>query len=220
VVGGIASGMCGALPAVYPPFDEPLGLGHSLEAIQLQVDATRILIYEAGIANVNDPWAGSYFMESLTDETEAAAQAELDKIDGMGGAVGAIENGYMQRAIAKSAYERQKRIESQEELMVGVNCFTGENELEVSVNRVVEELYDPEHMATAEERQCAKLAQLRRERDDEAVSRALGTLEASAKDESANLMPDLIDCVKSDATIQEICDVLRRVFGEAEPVKL
>jgi methylmalonyl-CoA mutase N-terminal domain/subunit len=88
------------------------------------------------------------------------------------------------------------------------------------VNHVVEELYDPAHMATAEERQCAKLAQLREERDDKGVSRALGTLEASAKDESANLMPDLIECVKSDATIQEICDVLRGVFGEAEPVKL
>jgi methylmalonyl-CoA mutase N-terminal domain/subunit len=184
------------------------------------VDATRILIYEARITDVNDPWAGSYFMESLTDETEAAARAELDKIDGMGGVVAAIESGYMQRAIAKSAYERQKRIESQEELMVGVNCFTGETELEVSVNRAVEKLYDPEQMATAEERQCAKLAQLRRERDDSAVSRALGALEGSARDEAANLMPDLIDCVKSEATIQEICDVMRAVFGEAEPVKL
>jgi methylmalonyl-CoA mutase N-terminal domain/subunit len=220
MVGGIAGGMCGALPAVYPPFDEPLGLGHSLEAIQLQVDATRILIYEAGVSDVNDPWAGSYFMESLTDETEAAAQAELDKIDGMGGAVAAIDSGYMQRAIAKSAYQRQKRIESQEELVVGVNCFTGEKEFEVSVNRAVEKLYDPQQMATAEERQCAKLAALRRERDGKGVSRALGALEKSAGDESANLMPDLIECVKSEATIQEICDVLRGVFGEAEPVKL
>ncbi len=220
MVGGVAGGMCGALPAAYPPFDEPLGLGHSLEAIQLQVDATRVLIYEAGVADVNDPWAGSYFMESLTDETEAAAQAELEKIDEMGGAVAAVESGYMQRAIAKSAYERQKRIESQEELMVGVNCFTGEKELEVSVQRAVEELYDPGQMATAEERQCAKLAELRRERDGKAVSRALGALEVSAKDEDANLMPDLIECVKSEATIQEICDVLRGIFGEAEPVKL
>jgi methylmalonyl-CoA mutase N-terminal domain/subunit len=220
VVGGIAGGMCGALPAAYPPFDEPLGLGHSLEAIQLQVDATRMLIYEARIADVNDPWAGSYFMESLTDETEAAARAELEKIDEMGGAVAAIENGTMQRAVAKSAYERQKRIENREDLMVGVNCFTGENEIEVSINRVVEKLYDADNMATAEERQCEKLARLRRERDDRAVSRALAALEVSAEDEAANLMPDLIDCVKSEATLQEICDVLRSVFGEAEPIKL
>jgi len=220
VVGGVAAGMCGGLPAAYPPFDEPLGLGHSLEAIQLQMDATRILIFEAKVADVVDPWAGSYFMESLTDETEAAAQAELDKIDAMGGAVAAIENGYMPRAVAKSAYERQKRIESQEEFMVGVNCFTGESELDVSVQRVVDELYDPAHMATAEERQLAKLAQLRRERDGTPVSRALAALELRARDEAANLMPDLIDCVKSEATLQEICDVLRGVFGEAAPVKI
>jgi len=126
----------------------------------------------------------------------------------------------MPRAVAKSAYERQKRIESQEEFMVGVNCFTDESELDVSVQRVVDELYDPAHMATAEERQLAKLAQLRRERDGKPVSRALAALELHANDEAANLMPDLIDCVKSEATLQEICDVLRGVFGEAEPIKI
>jgi len=220
VVGGIASGMCGGLPAVYPPFDEPLGLGHSLESIQLQMDATRILIFEAKVADVVDPWAGSYFMESLTDETEAAAQAELDKIEAMGGAVAAIENGYMPRAVALSAYERQKRIENQEDFMVGVNCFMGDNELDVSVQRMVDELYDAAHMATAEERQLAKLAQLRRERNGKAVADGLATLEMHAKDEAVNLMPDLIECVKSEATLQEICDVLRGVFGEAEPVRV
>jgi len=220
VVGGMAGGMSGGLPAAYPPFDEPLGLGHSLEAIQLQADATRILLYEARVCDTNDPWAGSYFMESLTDETEAAAQVELDKIEAMGGAVAAIESGYMPRAVAKSAYERQKRIENQEEFVVGVNCFTSEQELEVSVNRMVEELYDPGHMRTAEERQLARLTRLRKERDRGAVARTLAALEATARDESANVMPDLIACVKSDATLQEICDVLRGVFGTAEPVKL
>jgi len=220
VVGGIASGMCGGLPAVYPPFDEPLGLGHSLESIQLQMDATRILIFEAKVADVVDPWAGSYFMESLTDETEAAAQAELDKIEAMGGAVAAIENGYMPRAVALSAYERQKRIENQEDFMVGVNCFMGDNELDVSVQRMVDELYDAAHMATAEERQLAKLAVLRRERNGKAVADGLAALEMHAKDEAVNLMPDLIECVKSEATLQEICDVLRGVFGEAEPVRV
>ncbi|MGD0950399.1 MAG: methylmalonyl-CoA mutase family protein [Candidatus Binatia bacterium] len=220
VVGGIASGMCGGLPAAYPPFDEPLGLGHSLESIQLQMDATRILIFEAKVADVVDPWAGSYFMESLTDETEAAAQAELDKIEAMGGAVAAIENSYMPRAVALSAYQRQRRIENQEDFMVGVNCFMGDNELDVSVQRVVDELYDAAHMATAEERQLAKLAQLRRERNGKAVAEGLAALEMHAKDEAVNLMPDLIECVKSEATLQEICDVLRGVFGEAEPVKV
>jgi methylmalonyl-CoA mutase N-terminal domain/subunit len=138
----------------------------------------------------------------------------------MGGAVAAIENGYMPRAVAQSAYERQKRIESQEDFVVGVNCFTGENELDLSLNQKAEELYDSEHLRSAEERQLAKLAELRRERSNEAVSRSLAALQQDAKDPNVNLMPDLIECVKSEATLQEICDVLRGVFGEAEPVKL
>jgi len=220
VMGGMAAGMSGGMPAAYPPFDEPLGLGHSLEAMQLQIDATRIMICEAGIADVNDPWAGSYFMESLTDETEAAAREELGRIEGMGGAVAAIENGYMPRAVARSAYERQKRIESQQDLVVGVNCFNGENELHVSLNHTVEQLYDPAHLRSAEERQLAELARLKRERSGVAVAKTLEALERHARDANANLMPDLIECVKSEATLQEICDVLRGVFGEAEPVTL
>lgn len=220
VVGGMAAGMSGGMPAAYPPYDEPLGLGHSLESIQLQIDATRIMIYEAGVTDVVDPWAGSYFMESLTDETEAAAQEELDRIEGMGGAVAAVENGYMPRAVAKSAYERQKRIESQDEFVVGVNCFTGENELELGIEHSVADLYDPEHLRSAEQRQLAKLAQQKRERSEGAVAQSLCSLEQHAKDPEKNLMPDLVECVKSDATLQEICDVLRGVFGEAEPTKL
>jgi methylmalonyl-CoA mutase N-terminal domain/subunit len=220
VVGGLAAGMSGGMPGVYPPFDEPLGLGHSQEAVQLQLDATRIMIYEAKVADVSDPWAGSYFMESLTDEIEADALAEMKKIDDMGGAVAAIENGYMQRAVARSAYERQKQIERQEAFVVGVNCFTGENELTVNVNREVEATYDPELMKTAEERQKAALAQLKQERDDKAVSGSLAILKAHAADPDKNLMPDICDCVESEATLQEICDVFREVFGEAEPVKL
>ena len=220
VVGGLAAGMSGGMPGVYPPFDEPLGLGHSQEAVQLQLDATRIMIYEARVADVNDPWAGSYFMESLTDEIEADALAEMKKIDDMGGAVAAIESGYMQRAVARSAYERQKQIERQEAFVVGVNCFTGENELTVNVNREVEATYDPELMKTAEERQKTSLAALKQERDDKVVSNTLATLKTHAADPDKNLMPDICDCVESEATLQEICDVLREVFGEAEPVKL
>ena len=216
VVGGMAAGMSGGIPGAYPPFDEPLGLGHSLEAIQLQVDATRILIFEAGVSDVCDPWAGSYFMESLTDETEAAARAEFDRIEAMGGAVAGIESGYMPMAIAQSAYERQQRIESQQDFVVGVNCFTGDQELEVPVPRVVEKLYDPAQMATAEERQLTRLADLKRTRDAGAVRRTLSALGEHAGDEARNLMPDIIECVKAEATLQEICDVLRAVFGEAE----
>jgi methylmalonyl-CoA mutase N-terminal domain/subunit len=126
----------------------------------------------------------------------------------------------MQRAVARSAYERQKQIERQEEFVVGVNCFTGENEITVNVNREVEATYDPELMKTAEERQKKALAQLKQERNAAAVSAALAALKAHAADPAVNLMPDICDCVEQEATLQEICDVLREVFGEAEPVKL
>jgi methylmalonyl-CoA mutase N-terminal domain/subunit len=220
VVGGMAAGMSGAIPGAYPPFDEPLGLGHSQEAVQLQQDATRIMIFEAKVTDVCDPWAGSYFMESLTDEIEKEALAELEKIEKMGGAVAAIENGYMQKAVARSAYERQKKIEKQEELVVGVNCFTSESEIDVSINRQVEATYDPELMKTAEERQKANLARLKRERNSKAVVTSLKNLKVQAEDKDKNLMPTICECVESDATLQEICDVLREVFGEAQPMKI
>jgi methylmalonyl-CoA mutase N-terminal domain/subunit len=220
VVGGMAAGMSGGMPSAYPPFDEPLGLGHSRESLQLSMDATRIMIYEAGITDVVDPWAGSYFMESLTDEIEAEAQAEIDRIEGMGGAVAAIENAYMPRAVARSAYERQRRIEAQEEFVVGVNCFTSDRELEISIEHAARELYDPEHLRSAETRQLAKLAALKRERSERAVADSLRALEIQAKDPQSNVMPALVECVRSEATVQEMCDVMRGVFGEAEPIKL
>jgi methylmalonyl-CoA mutase N-terminal domain/subunit len=220
VIGGMAAGMSGGIPGAFPPFDEPLGLGHSQEAVQLQLDATRIMIYEAKVAEVCDPWAGSYFMESLTDKIEEDSLAELEKIGNMGGAVAAIENGYMPRAVAKSAYERQKQIEKLEEMVVGVNCFVDAHEIDVSINRVVEASYDPKLMKTAEERQKANLARLKRERHGKAVLASLKNLKSQAQDTDKNLMPAICESVESDATLQEICDVLREVFGEAQPNKL
>ena len=219
-VGGVAAGMTGYIPAAFPPWDEPMGLGHSQEATQMQFDATRILMYETGLTDVQDPWAGSYFMESLTDQTEAEALAEMAKIEAMGGAVAAIDSGYMQRAVAKSAYEKQKRIEAQEDLVVGVNCFTGPLEQDVRVNTAVEPTYDPVRMATAEERQVAKLKALKRERDNKTVASLLNTLKDHAKDENRNLMPDICEAVENDCTLQEICDVMREVFGTYQQVKL
>ena len=216
VVGSVAGLMSGGSAFTFPPYDEPLGLGHSLEAQQLAFDATRILIHEAKLSQVRDPWAGSCFMESLTDEIEAAAQAEFDKIEDMGGAVAAIDSGYMQRAVAKSAYERQKQIENQEFLLVGVNCFNGEHEIDVTTERKVADVYSAELMATAEERKKEGLAQLKKERNNKEVAKALKKLDETAKDEKKNLMPDIIECVKSYATLQEICDVGREVFGEYE----
>jgi methylmalonyl-CoA mutase N-terminal domain/subunit len=220
VVGAMAAGMSGGVPLATPPYDEPLGLGHSLEAQQLAHDTTRILIYEAKICEVSDPWAGSYFMESLTDELEEAAMIEIEKIDKMGGAVAAVENGYMHQAAARSAYDKQRKYDDLEEFMVGVNCFTGEHELEVTTNRSVSEVYDEDLKASAEERQKAALAQIKRDRDNKEVSKTLKALEIHAKNESENLMPYFIDCVKSYATLQEMCDVLRGLYGDAEPAKI
>lgn len=218
VVGGMAGGMSGGIPfAAMPPYDEPMGLGHSLEAQQLGHDATRILIYEARLGEVIDPWAGSYFMESLTDAIEASGWEEFKKIEKMGGTVAAIESGYMQREIAKSAYAKQKNIETQEQFIVGVNCFNGPNELNVITERSVPDVYSSELMDTAENRQKESLSKLKMERDNNAVSEALKELAATAKNPEENLMPFVIKCVKKYATLQEVCDVLRDVFGEAKP---
>jgi len=191
-----------------------MGLGWSLEARQLAEDATRILMYETGMCDVIDPLAGSYYVESLTNEIEEAAWEELKKVEGIGGAVAAIENGYMQRSIAKSAAERQSRIEKREDLIVGVNCFTEEYELDVTTSKMVEHPYSEEKRYEAEKQQKANLAEVKRTRNNREVTRLLKELESAAKKEDENLMPLFIDLAKEYATLQEQCDVLRGVFGE------
>ncbi len=220
VVGGIAGALCSGPPNCNPPYDEPLGLGWSLEAIQLSEDAVRILQNEARLTEVIDPLAGSYYVESLTDGIENAAWGEFDKIQGMGGAVAAIENGYMQREVARSAYERQKRLEEGKDLIVGVNCYTGEGELEVQTTRLVPHPYDPERRDNAERIQVEKLKEVKKTRDNQKVAGSLKELKASAAKDDTNVFPYLIECAKAYATIQEICDTLREVFGEYKPATL
>jgi methylmalonyl-CoA mutase N-terminal domain/subunit len=214
IVGGIAAALSGGPPNCNPPFDEPMGLGWSLEAIQLSEDAARILQNEALLTDVMDPLAGSYYVESLTDEVETAAWVEFDKIQSMGGIVKAIENGYLQREVARSAYERQKRLEEGKDLIVGVNCYTGEGELEVQTTRLVPHPYDPERRENAERRQVENLREVKRIRDNREVARLLKELKQKAAKEEINLIPHFIECVKAYVTLQEICDVLREVFGE------
>jgi len=217
VVGGISAGMSGAIPfAAMPPYDEPLGLGHSLEAQQLGHDATRILIYEAKLGEVNDPWAGSYFMEKLTDDIEKAANAEFEKIEKMGGALGAIESGYMQESVSRNAYTKQRKIENQKEFVVGVNCFNGPHEIDVQSERSLEDVYPSELKDTAGARKIESLKKFKAERNNAEVKQYLAALKNNAKDEQVNLMPDIINCVRSYATLQEICDTLRDVFGVAQ----
>jgi len=220
VIGGMAGGMSGGIPFPHPPYDEPLGLGHSLEAQQLGHDAGRILIYEAKLGEVLDPWAGSYFMESITNEIEDAAWTEFNKVEAMGGAVSAIESGYMQREVARSAYERQRRIENGEDFIVGVNCFNGPHELEVKTERQVPGIYDQKLKDTAAERRLESLKKLKGARDGGEVARTLAALKDAAAKDDENVMPFVIECVQSYATLQEICDIFREVFGEAEPVKI
>ena len=220
IVGGLAAALCGGPPNCSPPFDEPLGLGWSLEAIQLSEDASRILQHEARLTEVVDPLAGSYYVESLTDRMEEAASAEFEKIQKMGGAVAAIESGYLQRELARSAYERQKRIEEGKDWVVGVNCFTGEGELEVGTARLVPHPYDPDRRENAERRQAEFLRAVKKDRDNGKVAQGLKELKRAAEKEDTNLMPHFIDCVKAYATVQEICDVLREVFGEYRPAAL
>jgi len=220
VVGGIAAGLAGGAPNCYPPYDEPMGLGWSLEAIQLSEDAARVLQHEARLVDVMDPLAGSYYVESLTDEIENAAWAEFDKIQSMGGAVAAIESGYMQREVARSAYERQKRLEEGKEWIVGVNCFLGESELEVTTTRLVPHPYAPERREEAERRQIVNLREVKNRRDNKEVSRLLRELREAARKEEVNLIPHFIECAKAYVTLQEMCDVLREIFGEYHPVAI
>ncbi len=159
-------------------------------------------------------------MEALTDEIEGEAWEELKKVEDLGGTVAAIEKGYMQKQIAKSAYERQKAVSGGQTLVVGVNCFTGENELEVETTRLVPHPYDPDKRNRAEEEQIAALKEVKRTRDDKEVKRLLAELEQKARQEGENLVPPLIECAKAYVTIQEVCDVFRGVFGEYEPASI
>ena len=166
------------------------------------------------MCNVIDPLAGSYYIETLTDQIEEEAWEIFNKIEDMGGAVVAIEKGFMQQEVAKSAYKRQKRFENCEQLRVGSNCFTGEHEMEVLPSRLVEHPYSPEERETAEEKQIANLREIRKERDNQKVESTLKTLRDAAQDKDANLIPSILEAVKAYATIGEMCGVLREVFGE------
>jgi methylmalonyl-CoA mutase N-terminal domain/subunit len=214
VIGGVAGALAGYIPSVEPPYDEPLGLGWSIEAQQLAEDAARVIHYEAKLGEVTDPLAGSYYIEAITDQIEEEAWSLIKEIDDMGGSVGAIESGFMQRSVALSAYEYQKRLEAGEETVVGVNAFTGEHEIEVLPNRMVPYPYDPMKRSEAEEKQIQKLLNIRNQRDNHKVQTILAQLQEAAHDDAINLMPLTIEAVKAYATIGEISRILKDVFGE------
>jgi methylmalonyl-CoA mutase N-terminal domain/subunit len=182
--------------------DEALGLPTESAAL-LALRTQQVLAHETGVADTIDPLAGSYYVESLTDAVEAGAREYLDKIEELGGAVRAIELGYQQREIHESAYRWQRRVDAGEEVVVGVNRFANENELRPEVLRIDTRL---------ERERVERLARLRSDRDETAVQGALGELEQAARGET-NLMPPILTAVEARATLGEISDRLRNVFG-------
>ncbi len=214
VIGGVGGALAGYIASVEPPYDEALGLGWSIEAQQLSEDAARIIHYEAKLSEVTDPLAGSYYIESTTDRIEKEAWELIKKIDDMGGSVGAIKQGYMQQALARSVWEYQRKLENGEEVVVGVNAFAGEQEIEVTTNRVVPYPYDAGKRVQAEATQITKLTKIKKQRDNRQVKKILARLEEAARDEQTNLVPITVEAVKAYATIGEICGVFRKVFGE------
>jgi len=177
----------------------------SEEAVQTALRTQQVIAYESGIANTVDPLGGSFYIEQLTDEIEARARAYIDRIDEMGGAVAAVEKGYIQKEIQDSAYAYQKGVEAGEFIVVGLNKFQQEagarpkNSLRV----------DP----AVREAQVAKLKTVKAERNSRAVQSAIEKIKLCARG-SDNLMPPILDAVKCYATLGEICDALREVFGE------
>jgi len=188
-------------------FDEALCLP-SEEAVLIALRTQQVIAYESGVTRTVDPLAGSYYVEWLTNEIEERAWRYIERIDRMGGAVKAIEEGYMQKEIARSAYEQQKAIEEGELVVVGVNRFRLEGE-EVKVELLK---VDP----AVEEEQKRRLRELRARRDNRKVEDALDALRRASEGEE-NLMPYVLRAVKAKATIGEIFGVLREVFGEYKP---
>lgn len=197
VLGGIQSMACCA-------YDEAIALPTE-ESATLALRTQQLLAYESGVTDTIDPLAGSYYIETLTDKIEKEAYDYIDKIDLMGGAVAAIEQGYMQQEMAAHAYEYQHEVELGKRTVIGVNKFNDSKKLA------------EQDVLTADlsvgERQIARLEKMKAARDNEAVKAALEKLREAAKG-TENLMPYLIDAVKTYATLGEICGVLREEFGE------
>ena len=200
ILGGIQSMACCA-------YDEALSLPTE-ESATLALRTQQLIAYESGIADVIDPLAASYYVEALTDKLEKEVYEYIEKIDALGGAVSAIEKGYMQSEMAKNAYQYQKDIEEGRHVVIGVNKFVDHSD--VKTNDIIKA-----DLRIAE-KEIAHVNALKASRDQAAVDKALATLKEAAAGEE-NLMPYLIDAVKTYATLGEICDVLREVFGEYHP---
>jgi methylmalonyl-CoA mutase N-terminal domain/subunit len=178
-------------------------------AATIALRTQQIIAHETGVTNTVDPLGGSYFVETLTNEIERGAWDYIGKIDAMGGMVAAIERSYPQREIAEASYRYQVAVDKKEKIIVGVNDYVAE-EKPLDILQIDE---------TVAHRQAARLKKLRADRSQAEVSRRLNSLRAAAKGKD-NLMPFIYDAVKSYATLGEICDALRDVFGTYEEVAI
>jgi methylmalonyl-CoA mutase N-terminal domain/subunit len=176
------------------------------EAVTIALRTQQVIAHESGLTNTVDPLAGSYFVEKLTTETERACYRYFERIDALGGMVAAIETGYPQKEIHDTAYAYQQAVERKEEVIVGVNEFVTAEDRRITI------LVIDENVAR---RQRQKLAEMRKRRDNLRVQAALEAL-GSAASTDANLMPYILEAVRAYATLGEMCDVLRRVFGTYE----
>ena len=184
-------------------YDEALALPTE-QAARIALRTQQILGYESGVPQTVDPLAGSYFLETLTNEIEKLAAAYLEKIDALGGMLKAIERGYVQQEIQNAAYEYQQQVDQQQAVVVGVNRFVVEDEKPIQLQRIDEAL---------ERKQVERLRALRARRDAKAWKGSLQKVEDAARS-GANLMPHIQGAVEANATVGEISDTMRRVFGE------
>ncbi|HEV7520854.1 MAG TPA: methylmalonyl-CoA mutase family protein, partial [Candidatus Angelobacter sp.] len=216
---GLAAVLGGTQSLHTDSYDEALALP-TQEAARIALRTQQIIAYESGVAQTVDPLAGSYFLEKLTLDMENGAFDYFERLDAMGGMVKAIENGFPQKEIAEASYQYQRAVEAKEKIVVGVNDFAVEE-------KQMETLYIGESVA---KHQTAKLKALRARRSNDEVRRTLGALKKAAGQEpvahsdgrisDANTMPFIIDCVRAYATVGEICQALREVYGTYEEVSI
>ncbi|MGQ9623913.1 MAG: acyl-CoA mutase large subunit family protein [Candidatus Bathycorpusculaceae bacterium] len=191
-------------------FDEAYALP-SDQAVLVALRTQQIIAYESGVTETVDPLAGSYYIEYLTKEIEERAMKYIEQIDSLGGAVSAIEKGFMQKEITESAYKYQREVESKKRIIVGVNDFLTDEKVPIKILQI-----DPKIEETLAER----LRQIKRQRSKAKVEEALNELHKVAEAEDKNLVPYILKAVKEYATLGEICGVLREVFGEYKPLTI
>jgi len=184
-------------------FDEAYALP-SQEAVRIALRTQQVIAYESGVVDTVDPLAGSYYIEYLTSQIEEEATKYIERIDSMGGAVTAIENGYVQREIVESAYRHQKEVENKDKIIVGVNEFAIDEEVPIAILRI-----DP----AIEKKQVERLKTMKKNRNNKKIEDILNDLQCVAESDE-NLIPLIFQAVKEYASLGEICDALRNVFGE------